>query len=370
MSQTLIHQRLRSLRERQGVTQAQLSQALGFNDRQTLSSIEQGIRNIKPEELVRAAEFFEVSPNYFTDPLELAGEVRFSWRKSINDGDGLEAFEEKAGRWIATFRHLNHLRGETVNSSLMRLWLNKRSSLLEATEEGDVIAQALELGNVPAVSLPEALEKQLNTLVLFVDPAPGISGAACQLGPLNAIIINRNESEGRRSFDLGHEFFHLLTWTEMPPRHCETLNEGTRLQQKIEKLADNFSAGLLMPRQSVFGLIEQFPVPENEDDLAVWISELASNFRVSGQAFKWRLVNLGILKRAVALRIDDSDIQISMTGDAALPKRFSKKFVDTLGWGIEMGQLSARKAAKIIGTSLDDLADLFAEHGLNTPFDL
>jgi Zn-dependent peptidase ImmA (M78 family)/transcriptional regulator with XRE-family HTH domain len=343
---------------------------LGFNDRQTLSGIEQGIRNVKPEELLRAATFFEVSPNFFTDPLELAGEAQFSWRKSIDNGDGLDVFEAKAERWIATFRHLNQLRGEIVNSSLMRLGLNRRSSFLEAMEEGDAIAQALELGNVPAVSLPSVLEEKLNTLVLFVDPEPGISGAACQLGPLNTILINRNESLGRRSFDLGHEFFHLLTWADMPPRHCEGLHDGTKQQQRVETLADNFSAGLLMPRRCILKLIELFPIPENEDGIAVWIRKNAPKLGVSGQALKWQLVNLGILRNAIANQIDDSDIRIGVSDDAVLPPRFSKKFVDTLGWGIEMGHLSTRKAAKILDTTLDDLAVLFAEHGLETPFDL
>jgi len=370
MAQSIISQRLRRLRERRGVTQQQLSQALGFNDRQTLSGIEQGNRQIKPDELLQAATFFEVGPDYFTDPLELAGEAQFSWRKSISDGDGLEAFEAKAGRWIATFRHLNHLKGETVNSSLMRLWLNRRSSFLEAMEEGDAVARALELGNVPAVSLPGALEEKLNTLVLFVDPVPGVSGAACQLGPLNTIIINRRESVGRRSFDLGHEFFHLLTWADIPPPHLEAANEGSRLHQRIEKLADCFSAGLLMPRKTIFGLLEQFPIPESDDGLAEWIKEQASILRVSGQALKWRLVDLGALKKAVANRIDDFDIRVDVPSDGVLPARFSKKFVETLGWGIEMGHLSARKAAGILDTTLDDFSGLFSEHGLETPFDL
>jgi len=370
MYQVLIRQRLRSLRDQRNITQAELSKALGFKDRQILSNIEQGKRDVTPEDIVRAAHFFNISVDYFTDPLELAGEARFSWRKTADDDDGLAAFEAQAGRWIATFRHLSQLREEVVNSSLLRIDINKNSSFEEAAEQGDVVSQALELGNVPALSLPEMLEERLNTLVLFVDTKPGVSGAACQLGPLNTIIINRGESEGRRSFDLGHEFFHLLTWVEMPPRHLESKDEGTKLQRKIEKLADNFSAGLLMPRYSVQRLIEQKPIPSEETEIAHRIKELALNFRVSGQALKWRLVNLGVLKNSVALRIDDSEIRFNASEINTSPARFSRKFVETLGWGIEIGHLSARKAASVIGTTLDDLADLFAEHGLKTPFEL
>ena len=83
MDQTTIRRRLQALRERRDVSQAELSQALGFNDRQTLSDIELGKRQVAPVDLVRAAEFFGVDSDYFTDPLELAGEASFSWRSMI-----------------------------------------------------------------------------------------------------------------------------------------------------------------------------------------------------------------------------------------------------------------------------------------------
>ena len=92
MYQATIPQRLRKLRERRGVNQVDLSQALGFSDRQTLSDIELGKRNVTPEELVRAALYFDVKTDYFTDPFELAGEARFSWRKTASSADDLEAF--------------------------------------------------------------------------------------------------------------------------------------------------------------------------------------------------------------------------------------------------------------------------------------
>src|SRR5688572_8193303 len=44
--QQAIAQRLKALREDRGVTQEQLSQALGFKDRQTLAAIEAGERRI------------------------------------------------------------------------------------------------------------------------------------------------------------------------------------------------------------------------------------------------------------------------------------------------------------------------------------
>ena len=43
------------------------------------------------------------------------------------------------------------------------------------------------------------------------------------------ILVNRHEPRGRRSFDLAHELFHVLTWDAMPPERIESL-----LRQSIE----------------------------------------------------------------------------------------------------------------------------------------
>lgn len=370
MNQATIRRRLHALRERRNVSQADLSQALGFNDRQTLSDIELGKRNVAPAELVRAAEFFDVDTGYFTDPFELAGEARFSWRKTGEGADDLESFENRAGRWIAAYRHLSRLKGESVNSSLTQVDLTPRSSYEEASAEGDAVSRALELGDVPAITLASVLEDKLDTLILNVDTVAGVSGAACQLGPLNTIIINRREAEGRRSFDMGHELFHLTTWLQMPPCHIEENGALPPRYKRIEQLADNFSSALLMPRHAIASLVQKLPIPADEAELIAWLKQGALHFHVSGQAVKWRLVSLGLLKGAAAERISDAALRIDSPEDTPIPTRYSRRFMQTLGWGIEEGHISVRRAASIIGTTVDELSEIFSEHGLKTPFDL
>ncbi len=76
---------------------------------------------------------------------------------------------------------------------------------------------SIELGDAPATRLSEAMERKLGILVLMVDPDRDISGAACRLPELDAVLIARREVAGRRHFDLAHELFHILTWDAMPP---------------------------------------------------------------------------------------------------------------------------------------------------------
>lgn len=369
MDQATIIRRLMGLRERRAVNQEDLSRALGFADRQTLSAIETGKRAIAPAELASAAQFFGVSVDYFTDPLELAGEGAFSWRESNGDVTGLQQFQEQAGRWIATYRHLGKLRGTTVNSALVRVALTAKSSFEAAESEGEAVGRALGLGEIPADTLATALEDKLDTLVLLADTLPGISGAACQLGPLNTIIINRHESASRRAFDMGHELFHLVTWRDMPPPHLDPGNRITAPRaRRIETLADSFAAGLLMPKASIDAYLIGRPVPKAEAELPRWLREGALRFHVSGPAFKWRAVSLGLIPKAVATRVADPALRT--TDGTAPPPRFSRKFAEMIGWGIAEGALSIRKAANVTGISIDELAALFDEHGLQAPFDL
>ena len=90
---------------------------------------------------------------------------------------------------------------------------------------GERFVAEFSLGEVPAIGLAEVMERDLGILVLMVDADDGISGAACRLPELDAVLIARREVVGRRHFDLAHELFHILTWDAMPPEHSEEAME-------------------------------------------------------------------------------------------------------------------------------------------------
>ena len=118
-------------------------------------------------------------------------------------------------------------------------------------DAGERFVSDLELGPMPELCLAAAMEEELGILVLMVDAQEGISGAACRLPKLDAVLIARREVAGRRNFDLAHELFHILTWDAMPPEHVEVASDfgGNR----VEQLANNFAASVLMPRTAFRG---------------------------------------------------------------------------------------------------------------------
>lgn len=363
--QSTIRKRLLRLREARKVSQEDLSKAMGMNNRQSLAELESGKRVIQPQELMQAAQFLGVDHSYFTDPLELAGEASFSWRKSSRcDVIAINEFERAAGKWIATYRYLGKLMNASVNSSLTQIDIRKDSTFEDAYQEGSNVANALELGDVPAHRLASVLSEKLDILILYLDAVDGISGAACKLGPLNTVMINRNEVPVRRNFDLAHEFFHLLTWESMPPEHIE--DNGDSKKPKIEQLADAFASGLLMPETSVLKYIQVKGVPQRGSP--EWIKEAAIHFKVSGQAMKWRLKSLGYFTQAEAQKIDDSTLKVELFDEK--PNLLSEAFVKRLSWAIENGEMSVRKLANTLQITVDDLEALFSSYRLVAPFDL
>lgn len=369
MDTEIFRKRLKFLREKSTLSQEQLSEQFGFKDRQTLSSIEGGHRRISAEELVKACDIFNVDLSFFTDPYRLVGEGRFSWRQHNIDANQLISFEERAGSWIATYRQLNKLKNSPSTPLLPRAGLTSQSTFEDAAILGEAVAQVLELGSVPSQLLQEAAEKELQVLVLNVNADAGISGAACQLPELNAILINREEPLGRQNFDLAHELFHLLTWDALPPCHVEGGAASSRDEKRIEQLADTFAASLLMPSSALAPYLENF----DKQDIYEWLNTTATALGVSSVALKWRLVNLGKLNKRTATAMDDNLLRhngedVPLVRASALP--FSHDFMSVIAWGLSEGHISARWTANLLDMTLDDLSELFSEYQIESPFAL
>lgn len=360
-----IARRIKALRERDDVTQAALAEKLGFNDRQTLAAIEAGERRVSPDELVRAAQALNVDVDTFLDPYRLIGEGAFNFRAKVEDEPALAAFEEQARRWIATYRELGMQAGHAPRRMGQKLELNRWSSFEDAEAGAEMLWKQWKLGDVPAARLEEAAETQLGVLVLYVDAPAGISGAASQLPGLQTILVNRREPPGRRSFDLAHELFHLLTWDAMPPRRVEPLEVKSAKGNRVEQMAESFAAALLMPQP----VIDRRWKARADEALPAWASHTAAELQVSVPALLWRLVNLGFISRsemeaAGAAPRPPSRVRPEM------PLLFSRPFVERVSAAVEAGRLSLRRASSLLGLTLAELAALCAAHGCPLSYDL
>jgi Zn-dependent peptidase ImmA (M78 family)/DNA-binding XRE family transcriptional regulator len=364
MSASVIGARVKALREERKLSQDDLARVFGFKDRQTVSAIENGERRLSAEELLTAVQKLGATLDYFTNPFLLVGEGNFSWRQSNVALERLNAFERVAGRWVAANRTLAPEVGRPAPNLRQALKLTSKSSFEEAMAAGERFAADFKLGPVPAERLAEVMERRLGVLVLMVDAIDGVSGAACRLPDLDAVLINRNEVAGRRHFDLAHELFHILTWDTMPPEHVEDASERSKI--RVEQLANNFASAVLMPTE----ILDRFE-PANVDRVP-WLNDTAEALQVTATALKWRLVALGRLDAARANGIPDAALRNNgrdITGRQP-PPLYSKAFMEVIALAIDDGHMSARKAADLLDMTLDDLAQLCATHRVKLPLDL
>jgi Zn-dependent peptidase ImmA (M78 family)/transcriptional regulator with XRE-family HTH domain len=365
----LIGARIKALREKRGLSQEALARQLGFKDRQTLSAIETGERRVSAEELILAVRELAEPLEYFTDPYILAGEASFSWRQTGVGPERLAAYENIAGRWIAAFRNIGRQIGRPSPLLRRTLGLTRQQRFEDATTAGERFAADFDLGQIPAAALRTAMERELGILVLMVDTnIAGISGAACRLPELDAVLINRHEVPGRQHFDLAHELFHVLTWDAMPPEHSEEAVEVST--NRAEQLANSFASALLMPSSALGrfgdwgGLVAH--------DLAAKLNAVADELQVTSTALKWRLVSAGRLAKGEAQAIRDAALRNNGRArmDALPPALFSRNFAEVIAKGLDEGQLSVRRAAALLDVRVDELPDWLGQHGLELSSEL
>ena len=353
-----LSRRVTAAREGACLTQAHLSQKLGFKDRQTLAAIESDQRRVAVPELMAIMKATGRNMEFFTDPFRIVGEGGFSYRASGTTEIELEQFEEQAGRWLALWRYLGEKRGDAPGVLRPRLAINARSTFEEAQKAGEQVAAELKLGKVPADKLAEAVEVKFKILVLYAEMPKGVSGAAVQLTSGDSILINRNEPPWRQTFDLAHELFHVLTWDAMPPERVDRENPTSYKAKRIEQLADNFAGALLMPSTQLKRLWTA--KPENQG-LKSWLAETSGTFRVSAQSLYWRMVALGLLAKEA---LDVSKVKTTAKEKTETPAAFSSRYLEHVVWGIEKGEVSVRRVLDLLGVSLAALRTLCQSHNV------
>lgn len=362
MTPDRVGRRIKWFREQHKMTQDELAKHLGFSDRQTLSDIEAGKRKAASDELVTLTKALEVELEDLLDPFRLVGEGGFNFRVENVDRATVDAFADQASRWIATYRELGRQVGVEPARLGQKLELTRESSFEDAAASAEVLCTRWNLGDAPADSLERALERELGTLVLFVDAPDGVSGAASHLPGLQTILVNRKEAPSRRAFDLAHELFHIMTWDAMPPARIEGWEPKPIKGNRVERLANVFAASLLMPESAVRSRWAQ----RGDVALREWVAGTARTFRVSPSALQWRLVNMRLLSKAEMVEIAGNGADPF----APQPSLFSTAFVARVHEAVEGGRLSLRRAAGLLGLSLNDFADVCRSYGRPLSYDV
>lgn len=356
----LVGGRVRIAREALRLSQSDLAAKLGLSSHQIVSAIETGIRAVSADEMFELTEIFGKPMEYFTDPYLIVDEKVISYRAEPGTPQ-LETFEATVNNLVAAAVRFADLTGEEINPLKSQLPVDRGSDLSWIAGLGTQVAERFGLGPIPAENLVSFIEERLGIMVLKVDAPRGISGAACHLPRIDIIVVNRKEPVFRQHFDLAHELFHVLTWNTLPPERHDWIEEK---KTKTEKMADAFAAGLLMPLKAMKA---RWASRRPGGDIHEWILKNATEMQVSGSAFYWRLVNLGLLPKKARESVDLD--RLSRSDDTtATSLLLGEAFVRRMHAVLGQGKVSARKAADLVGLEKDDLKQLFASYGLQPPF--
>lgn len=120
----------------------------------------------------------------------------------------------------------------------------------------------------------------------------------------NNIYINKKHSENRKRFTIAHEIGHFLYKHQDNVKFRQAVSTYTEEELIEEKLANNFSANLIMPEKQMKALVVKF-YDDNKISLSSGLSNsereeliefISKKLLVSKIAASYRLFNLGMVK--------------------------------------------------------------------------
>lgn len=350
--------RLRRAREARGWTQEDAAKPLGMA-RTTMTAIEKGERQVRPEELLRLASLYGRSVAELLQrraPVEGFGvQLRSAMRRGPVDLDLLPFIEE--------FEVLcdDYLRLEELCSAPMRRRYPPEYDIREAEPEllGEEVAaaerQRLGLGEGPLPDLRDLLESEVGLRIFQIDLPSNVAGLfAFTEDHGGCIAVNRKHPPERRRNTLGHEYGHFLAGRFKP--EITVLGVYER-RPADERFAETFGRALLLPSRGVRHRFLELKRERNGHPTHADLCRLAHGYGVSVEVMTRRLEELGLVPRGTWDRLQlqgfrprEAQQHLGLTpqtfGDDVVPPRYV--FLAVEAW--QRGDLSEGQLARLLRT--------------------
>lgn len=320
----LIGRRIREARERRNISQQKVAEALGL-PRTAITNIEAGTRNVSTLELTKLGALLNLPPAAFLDGSGVS-DLAVVRARALSEATSSPQFGNVIDKIIDLCREGAELRRLLDQETTVSLpnYAQRIANAGDAVRQGEARAREerrrLGLGNAPVGNLPELIGHQGIWVAAagrddFPDDVSGLFLNHPAIGM--AVLINGGHKPARRRFSYAHEYGHALFDRQEELRLTQNRNSN----ELVEKRANAFAAGLLMPAGGVLDQLRvigkgqpsrqaQFvysvATDSNEEaeirprtgsqvitfqDAAV----LARHFGVSYEAMVWRLRNLDLL---------------------------------------------------------------------------
>jgi Zn-dependent peptidase ImmA (M78 family)/transcriptional regulator with XRE-family HTH domain len=313
--------RLRAARDRRGLSQQAVADALGL-PRTAITNIETGARAVSTLEITKLADLYGQTPACFLSPNEQEAEdLLVVLHRTAPEIEGTPEIKAEVSRILDLYREGAALRGllDQVSEQTLPNYASKLLSAGDAIRQGETVAQEerwrLGLGIAPVINIAETISDQ-GVWTAGTDLPKDFSGLFVNHPSIGlAIVINANHKPGRRRFSCAHEYAHALFDRE----ETITTTRKQNATQLVEKRANAFAAAFLLPADGVADHLRQMDkgLPSRRSQTLFDVANdtkmetelrtrpgsqaityqdaaaLARRFGVSYEASVWRLKSLG-----------------------------------------------------------------------------
>ncbi|MFH0771076.1 MAG: helix-turn-helix domain-containing protein [Candidatus Omnitrophota bacterium] len=363
---SILGQRLKDVREELKMTLEEVAKKIGFNNYQTLSDIESGSRQVKAYELAALSKIYFKDINYFLslETAQVASHHIILWRNATLDTKLKVSREQEFLKYCANYFELEKKFGIDHKCGLPSFDLAYSDfNYQRAAELANNCYNLMQLGTRPACCLEKVLEQKYNVKILYLN-LQGAGSSACSMGDFGAsILINSSEPAWRRTYDLGHELFHLLTWNIFPH---DKVHESSDMSSLIEKWANYFASVLLLPAEEMKSEMEKRTVDNEISDID--LIGVAREFGVSIDALVWRMVTLNQINQKGAQDclehpgVRDLD-KYARIDDRKEAPCISERYINLAFKAYQQGKISKGKLAEYLNVDRAQVGGKLSEYG-------
>jgi len=211
------------------------------------------------------------------------------------------------------------------------------------------------LGDVPIASLKRILEEVYYIKIFYLEySGSSISTVSNRFGP--AILLNAQSKQWRRSYDLAHELFHILTWPIFR-------TQGAELSESEEKLADAFASRFLMPEESIKDRVES-SLNDQEQISLDQLDNIAREFDVSLEALLYRVASIYRFRKEDTERYVNAAkqyLKLLKPRTSYKPNKLPERYCDLAHRALREGKLSLMQFAKYMDISYKQAREYLTE---------
>lgn len=340
-----IGERLRIARKAIGYTLEKASQLSGICTT-SIHAFEHNTREPKFSQLSKLADIYKKKIEFFLTDTPTIERVML-WREKPQSEEETKETEGKFYQLCQQYRDIEVLMDEVKKPKLPvpDITESERFDYDQAELFAKEVQEKFRLGDVPIASLKQILEEMYYIKIFYLNfPGSAISTISEEFGP--SILLNAKNKQWRRSYDLAHEMFHLLTWNIFRPQSkAESEHEN--------KLANAFASRLLMPEESIKDRVKE--KVDNEGRISLdQLDDIAREFDVSLMALIYRIATVFSFRKEETERYSNAAekyMKFLKPRQSHEPNKLPERYCDLALRALREGKLSLMQFAKYMGIS-------------------